>query len=103
VTGSWIGLFLVFISLIAQFFVAIAPPFTSELGSAEDFFKAYLALPVVLLFWAIGYLWKRQGFLKLDQIDLDTGAREHDWERINAHREQMKTWPLWRRIFTAIF
>lgn len=102
-TGSWIGLFLVFISLAAQFFVAIAPPFQTELATAEDFFKAYLALPVVLAFWAIGYLWKRQGFLKLDQIDLDTGAREHDWEAINAHRETVKTWPAWRRAFTAIF
>jgi amino acid transporter len=103
VAGSWLGLFLVFISLAAQFFVAIAPPFTSELGDAEDFFKAYLALPVVLFFWACGYLWKREGFLKLDQIDLDTGAREHDWETINAYRARVKTWPAWRRWLSAIF
>ena len=101
--GSWIGLFLVCVSLVAQFFVAIAPPFTTELASAEDFFKAYLALPVVLLFWAIGYLWKREGFLKLHQIDLDTGMRDHDWEAIRAQRERYKSWPIWRRAFSAIF
>lgn len=103
VAGSYIGLGLVFISLAAQFFVAIAPPFTTELGTAEDFFKAYLALPVVLLLWAVGYLWKRQGFLKLDQIDLDSGMRDHDWERINAYRAQYAKWPIWRRCFAAIF
>uniref|UniRef100_L2FVT7 Amino-acid permease inda1 n=1 Tax=Colletotrichum fructicola (strain Nara gc5) TaxID=1213859 RepID=L2FVT7_COLFN len=84
--GSWLGLFLIFISLLAQFFVAIAPPGSADLATAEDFFKAYLALPVVLFFWACGYLWKRQGFLKLSQIDLDTGRREHDWDEIHAYR-----------------
>ena len=102
-TGSWLGLFLVFISLAAQFFVAIAPPFTTDLNDAEGFFKAYLALPVVLFFWALEYLWKRQGFLKLDQIDLDTGARAHDWDTINAYRAKVKNWPAWRRALSAIF
>jgi yeast amino acid transporter len=96
-------LFLIFIALAAQFFVAIAPPFTSDLASAEDFFKAYLALPVVLFFWACGYLWKREGFLKLDQIDLDTGRREHDWETINAYRAQKAHWPKWRKALDLVY
>lgn len=103
VYGSWLGLFLIFIALAAQFFVAIAPPFTSDLASAEDFFKAYLALPVVLFFWAIGYLWKREGWLKLDQIDLDSGRREVDWDAINAYREKLKTWPWWRKAIAVAF
>ncbi|KIW74877.1 hypothetical protein Z517_11647 [Fonsecaea pedrosoi CBS 271.37] len=103
VWGSWLGIFLIFIALAAQFFVAIAPPFTTDLASAEDFFKAYLALPVVLFFWVCGYLWKRQGFLRLDQIDLDTGRREHDWETINAYRAKVATWPWWRKAMSAIF
>jgi len=102
-TGSWLGLFLIFIALAAQFFVAIAPPGTSDLNDAEGFFKAYLALPVVIFFWIIGYLWKREGFLKLDQIDLDTGRREHDWETINAYRARLATYPAWRRALLAIF
>ncbi|KAF9875056.1 hypothetical protein CkaCkLH20_07322 [Colletotrichum karsti] len=100
--GSWLGLFLIFISLIAQFFVAIAPP-SGGLASAEDFFKAYLALPVVLFFWACGYLWKRQGFLKLSQIDLDTGRREHDWDEIHAYRAKVAQWPKWRQTLHKVF
>ena len=49
--------------MAAQFFVAIAPPFTSDLNDAEGFFKAYLALPVVLFFWVVGYVWKRKGWV----------------------------------------
>ncbi|KAF5521009.1 Amino-acid permease inda1 [Colletotrichum aenigma] len=100
---SWLGLFLIFISLLAQFYVAIAPPGSPDLATAEDFFKAYLALPVVLFFWACGYLWKRQGFLKLSQIDLDTGRREHDWDEIHAYRAKVATWPKWRQFLDKVF
>lgn len=103
VAGSWIGLFLVCIALAAQFYSAIAPPFTSALNDAEGFFKAYLALPVVIFFWIIGYAWKRQGFLKLSQIDLDRGRREHDWDTINAQRAKEATWPAWRRALTILW
>lgn len=103
VAGSWIGLVLIFVALAAQFFVAIAPVGTSGTGTVEDWFKAYLALPVVLVFWAIGYLWKREGIVKLSQIDLDTGRREHDWERIHAYRAQYAKWPVWRRFLAATF
>jgi amino acid transporter len=97
VAGSWLSLFLVFIALAAQFYTAIAPL------DVQKFFKAYLALPVVLFFWAVGYIWKRQGWLRLDQIDVDTGRREHDWDTINAYRAKFKTWPAWRRALSAIF
>ena len=102
VTGSWIGLFLVFIALIAQFFVAVAPP-GGGVNDAKGFFQAYLALPVVILFWVGGYLWKREGWLRLDQIDLDTGRREHDWDEINAYRAKFATYPAWKRALCAIF
>ncbi|KAK0371577.1 amino acid permease, partial [Colletotrichum limetticola] len=102
VAGSWLGLFLIAISLIAQLFVAICPP-GGGFATAEDFFKAYLALPVVLFFWACGYLWKRKGFLKLSEIDLDTGRREVDWDEVNAYRAKVAAWPTWRRWASTIF
>lgn len=89
VAGSWIGLILCILVLAAsvsinfalcchvlplmltfsfQFFSAICPPGTDELGSAEDFFMAMLALPVVISFWIIGYFWKREGWLKVENM-----------------------------------
>jgi amino acid transporter len=101
VYGSYLGLFLIFIVLAAQFFVAIAPP-GGGLNDAEGFFKSYLALPVVLFFWACGYLWKRQGWLRTAQIDVDSGRREIDWELINAERARVAALPKWRRIINLI-
>ncbi|KAK5078269.1 Amino-acid permease inda1 [Lithohypha guttulata] len=103
VAGSWVGLALVIIALVAQFYSAIAPPFVDGLSDAEGFFKSYLALPVVILFWIIGYAWKRQSFLKLDQIDLDVGRRQHDWDQIHAERRRVAALPTWRRALHHTF
>ncbi|KFA67116.1 hypothetical protein S40285_03017 [Stachybotrys chlorohalonatus IBT 40285] len=104
VYGSWVGLILIFIVLVAQFYTAIvAPPGESGMGNAESFFMSYLALPVVLLFWVCGYLWKRTGWLKISQIDVDSNRRELDWEEINAYRAQVASWPAWRRFANHLF
>jgi len=102
VAGSWIGLGLVAIVLIAQFYVAIFPP-GGGTSDAEGFFKSYLALPVVILFWIGGFMWKRSGWLRTHQMDVDTGRREVDWETIRATREKLATYSAPRRIFHAMF
>ncbi|KAG7105104.1 Amino-acid permease inda1 like protein [Verticillium longisporum] len=102
VYGSWLGLFLCFIVLAAQFYTAIAPPGQSALNDAEGFFKSYLALPVVMLFWICGFLWKRTGSLRTAQMDVDTGRRELDWEAIREYREHQKSLPKWRQILNRV-
>jgi amino acid transporter len=57
----------------------------------------YLALPVVLFFWVVGYFWKRSGWLRTHQMDVDTGRRELDWDAINKYRAEVATWPTWKR------
>ncbi|OAQ97236.1 hypothetical protein LLEC1_04242 [Akanthomyces lecanii] len=104
VAGSWLGLFLILIVLMAQFYTAVAAPIgESGLGTAEGFFKSYLALPVVLFFWACGFLWKRTGWLSIANMDVDTGRRELDWEEINAYRAKIAAYPAWRRLIHATF
>jgi amino acid transporter len=73
------------------------------LGTAESFFQQYLAAPVILFFWAIGYLWKREGWLRTPNIDVDTGRREVDWDEINAYRAKVAAMPSWRRVMHKFF
>ncbi|KAI9845902.1 MAG: Amino-acid permease inda1 [Sclerophora amabilis] len=93
VWGSWAGLILVILVLIAQFYTAVWP-IGGEVNDAEGFFKSYLAAPVVLFFWLCGYLWKRTGWLRTSQIDVDTGRRHispediHEQKRIHAARSR---------------
>ena len=70
---------------------------------AEAFFSAYLALFVVMLFYAIGWIWKRQGWHKLADIDVDSGRRPIDWEMHQKIRAQYASWPKWRRFINHIF
>lgn len=64
---------------------------------------AMLALPVVIVFWIIGYLWKGKGWLRTVDMDVDTGRREHNWDEINAYKAEIAAMPLWRRIFYKWF
>ena len=57
----------------------------------------WFAVPIVIVFWIIGYLWKRTGWIRLDQIDIDTGRREIDWEEVRAYQTTVASWPAWRR------
>ncbi|RDW82701.1 hypothetical protein BP6252_03813 [Coleophoma cylindrospora] len=104
VWGSWVGLILIFLVLVAQFYTALYPLGNEgKLGTAEDFFKSYLALPVVLFFWICGYLWKRAGWLRTSQIDVDSGRRAVDWNRINATKAEIAAYPTWKRVFYFLF
>lgn len=58
VTGAWIGLILCILVLAATLFSAIAPT-SGGVASAYDFFQAWLTVPVILVFWAAGWIWKR--------------------------------------------
>jgi amino acid permease len=121
VYGSYAGLILIFLVLVAQVFTFL--PFTrhfkthitqfyialyplgkmGKIGTAEDFFKQYLALPVVIVFWICGYFWKRTGWLRTSQIDVDTGRREVNWQLINATRAEIASYPAWKRLGYFLF
>jgi amino acid transporter len=106
VVGSWIGLGIIVLVLIAQFYTAVSPiglPEGQKTGSASDFFESYLAVFVVAAFWVAGYFWKREGWLRTAQMDVDTGRRELDWDLINRERAEIATWPAWKRFFHRIF
>jgi len=104
VYGSWLGLILCILVLMAQFYTALAaPPGHPGVGTAENFFKQFLAAPVVICFWAFGYLWKRTSWLRTKDMDINTNRREIDWDEISRYRTEVASWPPWRRVFHAVF
>ncbi|KAH8801738.1 amino acid permease/ SLC12A domain-containing protein [Xylogone sp. PMI_703] len=101
VIGSWVGLILNILCLIAQFYVALFP-----IGGSPDpqtFFESYLAAPIVLALF-VGYkiyqrTWKFG--VNLHDINIDEGRREMDLdafhEELAAERAEKATWPRWKR------
>lgn len=103
VTGSWIGLGLNIVCLIAQFYVALFP--IGGKPDAQAFFESYLAAPIVILFF-VGYkIYYKQWSLgvKLRDINIDEGRRELDLDafraELDAERAEKATWPWWKRTW----
>lgn len=107
VIGSWIGLFLNILCLVAQFYVALWP-----IGGKPDanlFFQSYLAAPIVLLFF-FGYkLYYRQWTFGVRTRDMhvDEGRREVDFvafrAELDAERAELKAMPMWKRVVSDLF
>jgi yeast amino acid transporter len=58
---------------------------------------------VVILFYIVGYAWKRTGFLRLHQIDVDSGRRELNQEALEKIMAQRAQWPAWRKVLNIFF
>ncbi|KAK3347018.1 amino acid permease-domain-containing protein [Lasiosphaeria hispida] len=110
VVGSWIGfLFNAFI-LIVQIWVAILPVSTKSgtglnpVDRVGDFFKVCAAIPVVLAFYLGHKLWFKTSFVKVAEMDIDTGRR--DFGRLGIikarEEEERQSWPTWKRIYRII-
>jgi amino acid transporter len=105
-TGSWVGLISLLLILVAQFWVAVDPTGGSEATAGEraaNFFEAYMALPVVLLFLVVYKFWFKTRFVGLQEIDLDTGRHEAEsalWR--DKMREDRTLWPRWKVVYKTL-
>jgi len=107
VIGSWIGLGLNILCLIAQFYVALFP-----IGGKPDvkaFFEAYLGAPIIILFF-VGHkiYYKTWSFgVPADKINVDEGRREVDIvafrQELDDERAMKATWPWWKRQWDLWF
>ena len=101
VIGSWFGLILNILCLIAQFYIAVFPVTGSP--NAEAFFQAYLAAPILILFYIVWKVWKRTSFRRPSTIDLVTGRRLVDTQQIIAEeRAERAAWPVWKRLYFSL-
>lgn len=103
VIGSWIGFLFNCVILLAQFWTGAWPVGYASLTVSEqlqNFFKAYLAAPIVLLFY-IGYkLWFRTPFMRARDMDLRTGRRDLNLPALIAEEKaERKAWPRWKRTY----
>lgn len=101
VVGSYIGLGLVILVLIAQFYIAVWP-LRGE-PNAESFFLSYLAFPIVIAFYLIGWAIFRTRPLRLHEIDLDTGRKVWDTaEEVAAEKALLRQEPLYKQIWHKV-
>ena len=103
VIGSWIGLVMNVLILVAQFWTGFAPVGYASMSAGarvQNFFEAYLSFPIIILFYVVFKLWKRPAFKKLADIDISSGRREMDLGSILAEeRAEQATWPKWKKAW----
>ncbi|CAK7891803.1 general amino-acid permease Gap2p [[Candida] anglica] len=90
VYGSYYGVILILLVFVAQFWVALFP--IGGEPNANDFFQAYLSVPVVFFFYACHKLWTRNWklYIRGKDIDIDTGRRELDLEVLKQELAEEK-------------
>jgi amino acid transporter len=98
VIGSWLGLLLNCLVLVAQFWVAMWP--VGESPNAENFFSIYLTVPVVLAFYIPYKIFYKTPFVRSADMDLVTGRREMDLDTLlEEERAEQAAWPRWKKIY----
>lgn len=103
VWGSSAGLALCIIVLIAQFYKAAWPIGEGDYTASErvvNFFQSYLAFPVVVVFYIVGFfVIKGSGWIPLSQLDVTTGRRDApSLEVLQQERAEAAAQPLWKRV-----
>ena len=110
IVGSWVGLALNALILVTQVWVAIDPledtARTLESGRdrAQNFFVQCAAIPVVLAFYLGHKAWFGTTWVRVEEMDVDTGRR--DFGRLGIikaqEEEERRAWPRWKRVYRYI-
>ncbi|KHN99940.1 general amino-acid permease GAP1 [Metarhizium album ARSEF 1941] len=103
VVGSYVGFILNILVLIAQFWVGAFPIGWQEMAAtevAENFFLKFMGVPIVLLFYVLHKLYYRTSFVRIRDMDIDTGRRDFNLSILIAHeKEEKASWPTWKRFY----
>ena len=103
VIGSWFGIILNVLVLVAEFWLAIFP--LGEKSNAKSFFETYLGFVILIIFYFGHKLWRNNWilFIRSRDIDIDSGRRETDLEalkrELQEEREVLRNKPFWYRAY----
>lgn len=103
VIGAAWGFILNVVVLCLQFWIALFPLGASP--DAKTFFKSYLAVPVVMLFYFGHKIYRKNWvlYIRSKDVDLDTGRRELDLDVLKQEIAEEKAWlaakPWWYKVY----
>lgn len=101
--GSYVGFIFNVLVLIAQFWTGAWPIGYGTMtagAQVSSWFMAYLAVPVVLLFYIPYKVLYRTPFVRSHNMDLHTGIRELNIaELIEEEKAERAMWPRWKKAY----
>lgn len=103
VFGSWVGLILNILILVAQFWIGAWPVDYREFSireNVQNFFLNYTAAPLVIIMYIVYKVWFRTGVVRIEDMDLDTGRRDFNLPiLLEQEFEERRSWPRWKRLY----
>ncbi|KAL2065030.1 hypothetical protein VTL71DRAFT_4170 [Oculimacula yallundae] len=101
IIGSWIGFIFNCLVLVTQFWTGAFPVGYENLSGAEQvehFFLAYLAAPIVIMFYLCYKFYFKTSVMRAKDMDLTTGRRELNLPELIAEEQaERAAWPRWKR------
>ena len=101
--GSWLGFTFNCLVLVAQFWTAFSPVGYANMTASEltvNWFQAYLAAPIVTLFFLFYKFWFKTKVQRTRDIDLHSGKRDLDLTYLLAEeRAERAIWPRWKKVY----
>ncbi|GKT48324.1 general amino-acid permease GAP1 [Colletotrichum spaethianum] len=103
VLGSWCGLIMNLLVLVAQFWVGAFPVGWEKWEAeavARNFFLRYAAFPIVAIMYIVHKFYFRTVLIRVDDMDVDTGRRDFNLGILVAQeQEERRSWPKWKRVY----
>ena len=103
VIGSYIGLGLNIIVLIAQFWVGAFPIGWREASMtdvAQNFFLKWMGAPIIFIFFVSHKFYFRTSHVRVRDMDVDTGRRDFNLPILVAQeRQERAAWPTWKKFY----
>ncbi len=68
--------------------------------NVKNFFLDYMAVPIVLVMWLSHKIYYRTTFVRIEDMDIDTGRRDFNLTLLLAQeQEEQRSWPRWKKIY----
>lgn len=106
VLGSYVGLTLNILVLVAQFWVGAFPIGWNDMSNtsvAQNFFLKFMGAPIIAAFYIAHKLFYRTSYIRIRDMDVDTGRR--DWNLpilVQQEKEEWATWPKWKKWYKFV-
>lgn len=103
--GSYVGLTLNITIMAAQMFTTISPidaAGKTQSTITRDAVVRWLGAPILLLSFGLHKLYFGTSFLRVHQMDVDTGRRRFNYFDDVVEREAKASWPRWKRIYKIL-
>ncbi|OVF09955.1 putative amino-acid permease [Clavispora lusitaniae] len=105
--GSWYATICLIVILALQFWISLFP--LGQSPDAKVFFENYLGAVIAVLFYVGHKIYSRKlnTIVPLETMDLDTGRRETDFEKLNQELAEEKmafrTLPWYKKLYQVLF